>query len=65
MVNHTKKLIVSNDQDREAADRLLQNNVILRYLNDEEWMDVHPSVAGMKELAAPPEPPPPSLAEKA
>lgn len=72
MVNHTKKLIVVNDQDREAADRLLQNNVILRYLNDDEWMDVHPSVAGMKELAAPPEPhvrgdlpPPPSTAERA
>jgi hypothetical protein len=49
-VNRTKRLIPKNDHEREAADLFLQNNVILRYLNDEEWMDVHPSVAGMKEL---------------
>jgi hypothetical protein len=27
--------------------------VILRYLNDDEWYDVHPSVAGLDELRAP------------
>lgn len=53
-VNRTKRLITSNDQEREAADMFLQNNVILRYLNDDEWVDVHPSVAGMQELAGPP-----------
>ncbi|WP_433936275.1 hypothetical protein AB3662_16415 [Sorangium cellulosum] len=52
-VNRTKRLITSNDQEREAADHLLQNNVILRYLNDDEWVDLHPSVAGMQELAGP------------
>lgn len=52
-VNRTKRLITTNDHEREAADHLLQNNVILRYLNDDEWVDLHPSVAGMKELAAP------------
>ncbi len=50
-VNRTKRLIPRDDREREAADLFLQNNVILRYLNDEEWMEVHPSVAGMKELA--------------
>jgi len=50
-VNRTKRLIPKDDHEREAADLFLQNNVILRYLNDEEWMDVHPAVAGMKELA--------------
>lgn len=52
-VKRTKRLITTSDQEREAADHLLQNNVILRYLNDEEWVDVHPSVAGMRELADP------------
>ncbi|WP_437282047.1 hypothetical protein WME90_16240 [Sorangium sp. So ce375] len=52
-VKRTKQLITTSDQEREAADRLLQNNVILRYLNDEEWVDVHPSVDGMRELAEP------------
>ncbi len=51
-VNRTKRLIPKDDHEREAADLFLQNNVILRYLNDEEWMDVHPAVAGMKELEA-------------
>jgi hypothetical protein len=50
-VNRTKRLIPKDDHERDAADLFLQNNVILRYLNDEEWMDVHPAVAGMKELA--------------
>ncbi|WP_437282049.1 hypothetical protein WME90_16250 [Sorangium sp. So ce375] len=52
-VKRTKRLITTSDQEREAADHLLQNNIILRYLNDEEWVDVHPSVAGMRELADP------------
>ncbi|WP_437300136.1 hypothetical protein [Sorangium sp. So ce426] len=52
-VNRTKQLITNNEQEREAADHLLQNNVILRYLNDDEWVDLHPSVAGMQELAGP------------
>ena len=39
-----------DDQEREAADLFLQNNVILSYLNDDEWVDVHPAVAGMAEL---------------
>ncbi len=52
-VSRTKRLITSNDHEREAADMFLQNNVILRYLNDDEWVDVHPSVAGMRELSEP------------
>jgi hypothetical protein len=53
-VARTKKLITANDAEREAADLFLTNNVILRYLNDDEWFDVHPSVAGMEELQAAP-----------
>ena len=37
-------LIIDGDADREVADRLLQNNVILRYLNEEAWFDIHPAV---------------------
>lgn len=53
-VARSKKLITANDAEREAADLFLSNNVILRYLNDDEWFDVHPSVAGLEELRAPP-----------
>jgi hypothetical protein len=52
-VARTKKLITANDAEREAAELFLTNNVILRYLNDDEWFDVHPSVAGLDELRAP------------
>lgn len=55
-VHRSKRMITSTEADREAADLLLQNNVILRYLNDEEWVELHPSVAGMKELDDPPAP---------
>lgn len=37
-------LTPENDAHRQAADRMLQNNVILRYLNDEPWYDLHPAI---------------------
>jgi hypothetical protein len=37
-------LVLEGDADREIADRLLQNNAILRYLNDRDWFDIHPAV---------------------
>jgi hypothetical protein len=52
-VARSKKLITANDAEREASELFLTNNVILRYLNDDEWYDVHPSVAGLDELRAP------------
>ncbi|HET9623144.1 MAG TPA: hypothetical protein VFP84_17345 [Kofleriaceae bacterium] len=52
-VARTKKLITATDAEREAAELFLTNNVILRYLNDDEWFDVHPSVAGLDELRMP------------
>ena len=52
-VARSKKLICSSAADEEAADFLLSNNVIMRYLNDTEWVDVHPSIAGLPELAEP------------
>lgn len=37
-------LVLDGDADRESADRLLQNNAILRYQNDQDWFDIHPAV---------------------
>jgi hypothetical protein len=47
-----KALVVANDAEREAADLFLQNNVVLRYLNEEEWFDLHQSVQRMPEVLA-------------
>jgi hypothetical protein len=37
-------LVLAGDTDRKTADRLLQNNAVLRYLNERDWFDVHPAV---------------------
>jgi hypothetical protein len=37
-------LVLDGDANREIADRLLQNNAVLRYLNDQDWFDIHPAV---------------------
>ena len=39
-----KYLMLGSDADREIADRLLQTNAVLRYLNDSDWFDLHPAV---------------------
>lgn len=43
-VHLDKDLAIQNDEHRETADRMLQNNVVLRYHNDTHWFDVHPAV---------------------
>lgn len=37
-------LTLETDAQRQTADAMLTNNVVLRYLNNKEWFDVHPSV---------------------
>jgi hypothetical protein len=37
-------LTVENDGHRQAADLMLQNNAVLRYLNGGDWFDLHPAV---------------------
>ncbi len=37
-------LTLDSDAQRQTADAMLSNNVVLRYLNDQDWFDVHPSV---------------------
>lgn len=36
---------VHNDAHRQIADQMLLNNVVLRYVNDNDWFDLHPAVA--------------------
>jgi hypothetical protein len=37
-------LTLENDDHRQVADRMLQNNAVLRYLNQESWFDLHPAL---------------------
>jgi len=60
-------LTLQDNNHRQAADLMLSNNAVLRYLNDKDWFDLHPAVReipGVKEeiqkLAQPAAPPPPT-----
>ena len=35
---------VETDEHRSIADQMLLNNVVLRYLNDQDWFELHPAV---------------------
>lgn len=61
-VAHDHYLTIQNDGHRKAADLMLQNNAVLRYLNGGDWFDLHPAVhqiPGVEEakrtLTTPPE----------
>ncbi len=43
-VSKGRFMTVDNDEHRLAADRMLQNNVILYYQNGAGWYDLHPAV---------------------
>jgi hypothetical protein len=43
-------LRLENDADRESADRMLAASVVLRYLNDTEWFELHPAVYEIPQL---------------
>jgi hypothetical protein len=45
-----RALVTDDDAQRMAADRMLSNNVVLRYLNAVEWFDVHPAVRDLEQL---------------
>lgn len=36
---------VEEEKHRQIADQMLLNNVVLRYVNDNDWYDLHPAVA--------------------
>ncbi|WP_437653638.1 hypothetical protein [Sorangium sp. So ce1182] len=49
-VHLEKRLIIDDDTHRATVDLMVQNNVVLRYLNDAEWFDLHPAVRDMPAL---------------
>ena len=48
----SRYLMVEGEQQREVADRMLANSVILRYLDERDWFDLHPAVYDVPEVAA-------------
>lgn len=49
-VHVEKRLIIDDEGHRATVDLMLQNNVVLRYLNNKEWYDLHPAVRDMPAL---------------
>jgi hypothetical protein len=45
-------LTLDTEAQRQTADTMLSNNVVLRYLNDQDWFDVHPAVREIPGVAA-------------
>lgn len=45
-----QSLTLKDASELEAADRLMTRNVVFRYLNEEEWFDVHPAVLRLREV---------------
>ena len=43
---------VLNDDHRQTADLMLSNNAVLRYVNDNDWFDLHPAVAQIPGVQA-------------
>ncbi len=39
-----KTLPVPTEKDRPMVDRAIQNNIVLRYLNNDTWFELHPAV---------------------
>lgn len=37
-------LTIENDEHRQVVDLMLTNNAVLRYLNQNDWFDLHPAV---------------------
>lgn len=49
-VGVTKRLVMASDTEWRHASRMLENSVVLRYMNHTEWFDLHPAVYDMPEL---------------
>ena len=47
-----KSLPIRNEKDRPMVDRALQNNIVLRYLNDTTWFDLHPAVLDLPAISS-------------
>ncbi|MFO0759215.1 MAG: hypothetical protein U0359_22175 [Byssovorax sp.] len=49
-VEASKRLPLDSEEQREIVSRMLQNNLVMCYLNDEEWFDLHPVVSTMPAM---------------
>lgn len=47
LVAKSHDLNTQNEEHRKVVDLMLSNNAVLRYLNDNEWYDLHPAVIGI------------------
>ena len=49
------KLVFDQDgfpeDQREMVDQMLENNVVLRYQNNDPWCDIHPAVQRISRIA--------------
>ncbi|MBM3314016.1 hypothetical protein FJY70_05450 [candidate division WOR-3 bacterium] len=45
-------LVLPSEEHRQVADLMLNNNVIMRYLNEQDWFDLHPAVCNLPMLKA-------------
>lgn len=48
---HVEKSLAFPEEQREMVDQMLENNVVLRYQNDDPWCDIHPAVRRMPRIA--------------
>jgi hypothetical protein len=46
-----KYFTLETDEQRSIADQMLLNNIVLRYLNDEDWFELHPAVRNIPGVA--------------
>jgi hypothetical protein len=49
-VDRAKRLVVDADDDRVTVERALLNHLVLYYLNNEDWFDIHPALRSLDEV---------------
>ncbi|MFH1466806.1 MAG: AAA family ATPase [Pseudomonadota bacterium] len=49
-------IATTDDAEKALADRLIANNVVLRYQNASPWYDVHPALRSIPQIATTPKP---------
>ncbi len=45
-----KTLPVPTEEDRPMVDKAIQNNIVLRYLNEDTWFELHPAVLDIQGI---------------
>jgi hypothetical protein len=51
-VHQRKELVIEDGSEREMAETMLANGVILRYQDDVGWFDLHPAARKLPDIAA-------------